>query len=368
MISVLLLSALLQHPSASEPPTAVPQPLSAKQEFALPAREDLRYDGEFYFGTMRRLSTDGENAEGYFSWGGTRITYQSTFGDRDCDQIYELDLLSGARRMVSTGTGRTTCSYFMAGDDKIIFASTHGFAKDCLPPADRSSGYVWKIYPQFDLYVRDLDSWELTPLVPHDGYDAEAVVSPDGEHIVFTSRRSGDLEIFIMDADGSNLTQLTDELGYDGGPFFSADSQKIVYRSYYPETEAEAKHYRDLLARDSIEPMNLQIRTMNVDGSNKFQVTHNEAANFGPYWHPDGKRIIYCSNQESETGRDFDLFMVNADGSDDHRVTFCPSFDGFPMFSHDGRNLIFSSNRNASKRGDTNMFMAEWLDDARPAK
>ena len=223
MISVLLLSALLQHPSASEPPAAVPQPLSAKQEFALPAREDLRYDGEYYFGAIRRLSTDGENAEGYFSWGGTRITYQATFGDRACDQIYELDLLSGARRMVSTGTGRTTCSYFMGGDDKIIFASTHGFAEDCLPPADRSKGYVWKIYPQFDLYVRDLDSWELTPLVPHDGYDAEAVVSPDGEHIVFTSRRSGDLEIFIMDADGSNLTQLTDELGYDGGPFFSAD-------------------------------------------------------------------------------------------------------------------------------------------------
>ena len=102
MISVLLLSIIAQHPSASDPQTTVPQPLAAKQEFALPAREDLRYDGEFYFGTMRRLSTDGENAEGYFSWCGTRITYQATFGDRECDQIYELDLLSGARRMVST--------------------------------------------------------------------------------------------------------------------------------------------------------------------------------------------------------------------------------------------------------------------------
>ena len=364
MIS-LCLAALLQHPVAQEPQV---QPLAAPQQVALPEREDLRYPGEVHFGTMRRLTTEGENAEGYFSWGSRRITYQAKFGGRGCDQIYELDLLNGSRRLVSTGSGRTTCSFFMPGDNAIIFASTHEAADDCLAPPDYSQGYVWKIYPEFDLYVRDLDTWELKPLAPAPGYDAEAVVSPDGKHIVYTSHREGDLDIYLMNTDGTNLRKLTDKLGYDGGPFFSPDSKRIVYRSFYPETEAEKQRYLDLLDLDTIEPMALQVYVMDIDGSNKVQVTDNSAANFGPYMHPDNEHIIYCSNQASADGREFDLFMVKDDGTDNHRVTFCPTFDGFPMFSHDGRNLIFASNRNNSKRGDTNLFMVEWLHDARPAE
>ena len=359
MILAILASSILQ---------TAQEPVPATVQEGLPLPENLRYEEEIHFGTIRRLTTEGENAEGYFSWGGNRITYQATFGERECDQIYELDLLSGKRRLVSTGTGRTTCSYFMPEDKQIIFASTHKADDGCLTPPDRSQGYVWKIYPEFDLFIRDLETWEIKPIAHHDGYDAEAVVSPNGKHIVFTSIRSGDLEIFIMDTDGSNLKQLTDELGYDGGPFFSADSSKIVYRSFYPKTQEETERYKMLLAKDSIEPMALQIRTMNIDGSNKFQVTDNESANFGPYWHPSGESIIYSSNQMSESGRDFDLFMIDADGSNNRRITYCPSFDGFPMFSHDGKHLIFASNRNSKKRGDTNLFIAEWLDQAREVK
>lgn len=361
MLAFLTLSLALQ---AGAPPAQ--EPLPAKQDKALPASEDLRYEGEIHLGKIRRLTTSGENAEGYFGFGGDRIVYQATFGDMGCDQIFELDLISGARRMVSTGTGRTTCSYFLPGDEKVLFASTHASADDCLPSPDFSQGYVWKIYPQYDLWVRDLKTWELTPLAHAPGYDAEAVVSPDGKKIVFTSRRNGDLDLYLMDIDGSNLEQLTTKKGYDGGAFFSPDSKKIVWRAYYPEGEEETARYDALLADDSIEPMALQIYTMDLESREVTQVTDNGAANFGPYWHPDGERIIYCSNQDDPQGRDFNLYLIGADGSNNKRITYCDSFDGFPMFSRDGKRLIFASNRQGETPRNTNLFIAEWLDDAAP--
>ncbi|RMH02335.1 MAG: hypothetical protein D6702_09105 [Planctomycetota bacterium] len=356
-IALLLLAAPQAH-------GAPPQPefLPATQEEGLPPRENLVLPGEKHFGVVRRLTTSGENAEGYFNWAGDRISYQATVGDRKCDQIYVLDLLTGARRLVSTGTGRTTCAYFLPDDRRVLFASTHAADDGCLPPPDYSKGYVWKIYPQYDLYVRDLDTWELTPLAPAPGYDAEAVVSPRGDKIVFTSRRNGDLDIYLMNLDGTGLVQLTHELGYDGGPFFSPDGSQIVYRAYHPQTPEEKQRYLDLLAEDTIEPMALQIFVMDADGGNKRQITDNGAANFAPYFHPDGKRIIYCSNQDSASGRDFDLYLINVDGTGNERITFNPSFDGFPMFSHDGKRLIFASNRANSAPHDTNLFLAEWID------
>lgn len=365
MLFELILITALQHSGApQQEPQAV---LPAAQDQALPQAESLRYEGEVHLGKIRRLTTEGENAEGYFGFGGDRIVYQATFGSMGCDQIFELDLLTGARRMVSTGLGRTTCSFFMPNDEKVLFASTHGAADDCLPSADFSQGYVWKIYAEYDLWVRDLTTWELTPLAHSPGYDAEAVVSPDGKKIVFTSRRNGDLDIYLMDIDGSNIEQLTDIQGYDGGPFFSPDSSKIVWRAHYPKTDEEIARYEELLAENSIEPTALQLYVMDLATRETTQVTDNGAANFGPYFHPDGERIIYCSNQDDPAGRDFNLYLVNVDGTGNERVTYCDSFDGFPMFSADGKRLIFASNRMGSSPRNTNLFIAEWLNNAAPA-
>ncbi len=361
--ALLLFAALAQTPAA---PSTTPQPETAAQEAGLPPREDLRFPGERHFGVIRRLTTRGENAEGYFSFAGDRITYQATVGARKCDQIYELDLLTGARRMVSTGKGRTTCSYFLPDDHAILFASTHEADDGCLPPPDRSHGYVWKIYPQYDLYVRDLDTWELKPLAHAPGYDAEAVISPDGKKIVFTSRRHGDLDIYLMNVDGTGITQLTDELGYDGGPFFSPDSTRIVYRAYHPKDAAAQEHYRELLDQDEIEPMALQIMLMDLDGGHKRQITHNRAANFAPYFHPDGKHIVYCSNEGSPDGRGFDIYMIDTEGGGKETITTNPSFDGFPMFSPDGTRFIFASNRANASPHETNLFLAEWIEQPAP--
>jgi Tol biopolymer transport system component len=85
---------------------------------------------------------------------------------------------------------------------------------------------------------------------------------------------------------------------------------------------------------------------------------------FAPFFHPDGKRIIFSSNHGDPRGREFDLYIVRDDGTGLERITASPEFDGFPMFSPDGRELVFASNRHSATRGDTNIFIADWVETA----
>ena len=172
--------------------------------------------------------------------------------------------------------------------------------------------------------------------------------------------RDGDLELYSMDLDGGDLRRLTHEKGYDGGAFYSPDSSQIVYRAHHPTDPKEVERYEQLLRRGLIEPRALEIMVMNADGSGKRQVTSNGKANFAPYFHPNGRRIIFASNMNDPRGRNFDLFLINLDGSGLEQVTFNDTFDGFPMFNRDGSRLVFASNRHGSKEGETNVFIADW--------
>lgn len=310
---------------------------------------------------IRQLTFSGENAEAYFSLDGNQLIFQAHDGDTLCDQIYIMDLSTGDVKMVSTGSGVTTCAYFEYPECKnIIYASTHLGDSSCPPKPDYSMGYVWKLYPDYDIFRAQKDGRNPTPLTDSFGYDAEATVAFDGSRVLYTSMVSGDLDIWSMNVDGSNKIQLTNRLGYDGGAFFNSTATKIVWRAYHPRSEKEIKDYKALLSDNSIRPMALQLWTMNADGSNKKQVTNNNAANFGPYFFPDGNRIIFSSNLNDPKGRDFDLYSVGVDGKNLERITFFNGFDGFPMFSPDGKYLVFSSNRSQAKKGDTNLFIAEW--------
>jgi len=321
------------------------------------------FTGEKHFKNVKMLTMEGENAEAYFSFDFNKLIYQSRSGNLKCDQIFTMNIDGSDKKLVSTGLGRTTCSYFMPGDEEIIYASTHEADSVCPPPADFSKGYVWKVYNTFELYTANADGSDLRVLAPSSGYDAEATISPKGDKIVFTSTRNGDLDIYSMNIDGSDLKQLTDELGYDGGPFYSWDGSKIVYRSYHPQTDEQKDRYKKLLNEELIEPGNFQIWVMDADGGNKRQVTNNTYANFAPFFHPDNKRIIFCSNLNSKNPRqpDFNLWMINEDGSDLEQITFFESFDGFPMFTKDGKKIVFASNRNNKNPRDTNVFIADWV-------
>jgi len=316
----------------------------------------------------RQLTFGGQNAEAYFSVDDRQLIFQHQGEGVPCDQIYTMpvdtpDGKAATPKLISTGKGRTTCSYFFPAGDKILFSSTHAASGDCPAKPDYSRGYVWPIYSTYKIYTAKPDGSELKLLTDAPGYNAEATITRDGKHIVFTSTRNGDLDIYTMDAYGGNVKQLTNELGYDGGPFWSYDGTKIVYRAEHPKTPEEIKDYKELFAQGLIRPGNLELWVMNADGSNKHQVTRNGAANFAPYWLPDGKRIIFASNQaDPKNGRDFDLYLINEDGTGQERVTYHPDFDGFPMFTSDGKRLVWASNRNGKAPHETNVFIADWVE------
>jgi TolB protein len=326
------------------------------------ADHPLRLPQEKHLRNIRQLSNGGENAEAYFSADGKKLIFQSMRDGRGCDQIYTMNIDGSDVRMVSTGKGRTTCSYFFPNGKRITYSSTHLASPDCPPKPDYSKGYVWAIYPGYDIFSAAPDGSDLKQLTKTPGYDAESVISPNGKKIAFTSVRDGDLDIYTMDIDGKNVKRLTSEIGYDGGPFWSYDSQWIVFRAYHPKSQKEITDYQALLKDNLIRPTTLEIWVMKADGSGKRQVTSNGKANFAPYFFPDGKRIIFASNMADPKGRDFDLYSINVDGSGLERITFNPTFDGFPMFSSDGKKLVFASNRNDRIEGETNVFIADWVD------
>lgn len=339
-----------------------------------PSTDSLRFAGEVRLRNIRQLTFGGNNAEAYWSFDDSQLIFQSDWdriNAQGCDQQFVMNVdgtpVAGdsTYRLVSTGKGRTTCGYFLP-DGRVLFASTHAAAPECPAPVMFSQGrYVWPIYDTFDIYTAAADGSDLQPLVTGPGYDAEATVSPDGRYVVFTSTRSGDLELWRHDLQTGEQIQLTDSLGYDGGAFFSRDSKQIVWRASRPTGE-DAAVYRQLLAQGLVEPKALNLFVADIDGSNARQVTDLPGANWAPFFHPSGDRIIFASNHHTldEGGRVFDLFIIGTDGSGLEQVTHSGTFDAFPMFSFDGTRLVFASNRNARREEsrDTNVFIADWVE------
>jgi Tol biopolymer transport system component len=327
---------------------------------APPARPLATDPRERHLSNLRQLTFGGQNAEAYWDRSGTRLVFQSTRPPFGCDQIFTMREDGSDVRLASTGRGRTTCGFFFPDGQRILYSSTHLAGPECPPPPDRSQGYVWPLYGAWDIFASDLANGTLRRLTANEAYDAEAAVSPDGQRIVFTSTRDGDLDLYTMNADGGDVRRLTADPGYDGGPFFSWDGRFIVFRAARPGTKDELEDYRALLARGLVRPRQLDIYVMRADGTALSRVTRLPAANFAPFMHPDGQRIVFASNVDDPSGRSFALYLVNVDGSGLERVTWGGSFSSFPMFTRDGRKLVFCSNRGAAAPRDLDVFVADW--------
>ncbi len=332
--------------------------------------DSLRYEGETHISNIRQLTFGGDNAEAYFSFDDSKLVFQASNSEwgAECDQIFYMPLsgTEGAQPpLLSTGKGRTTCAYFMPGDQSVLYASTHAADEAC-PDAPRTLNgkYVWPVFPTFDIYISNLEGEVIRQLTDEPGYDAEATLSPDGTKIVFTSDRSGDLELYTMNVDGTDVRQITDSLGYDGGAFFSPDGTKLVWRASRPKTDEDVKLYKDLLAEGMVQPTYMEIYVADVDGSNVKKITNLGNANWAPFFHPSGEKILFSSNHHSPPGGrpQFNLFCINLDGTGLKQITFDSVFDAFPMFSRDGKKLVFASNRNNGGTRDTNLFLADWND------
>jgi len=321
----------------------------------------------------RQLIFEGRRSgEGYFSPDGKALIFQS---EREPGnpfyQIYTLDFETGDIARVSPGIGKTTCSFFRPGSDEVLFSSTHldpeSVAKQKAELEFRASGqqrrYSWDYDEHMDIFSAHRDGSNVRQLTTAPGYDAEASFSPDGKLIVFCSLRdayptnklaAADLkhfetdpswfgEIYLMNADGSDVRRLTHTPGYDGGPFFSPDGKRILWRRFSEKGDTA------------------DIFTMNLDGSDVRRLTDFRAMSWAPYFHPTSRYVIFTANKLGFAN--FELFLVDAEGTREPvRVTFTDGFDGLPVFSPDGTKLAWTSGR--TPEGKSQIFMADWNHDA----
>lgn len=347
-------------------------PILLSAVFLFNVNAQAQNQNEKHLKNLRQLTFGGDNAEAYFSPCGQYLVFQSNNPEwgLSCDHIFIMHIDSAANipdykpTMVSNGLGRTTCSYFMQDTQTIIYASTHEGGASCphTPDLRKDGKYLWPIFDSYNIYTSDWDGNNVKKLTDSAGYDAEATVSPDGQWVVFTSLRSGDLELYLMRPDGSDVRQVTDVLGYDGGAFFSPDSKKLVFRSSIFKTKEEEEAYKKLLKEGLVAPTNMEIFVCDFDGSNRTQITQLGKANWAPFFHPSGEKIIFSSNHHSDRGWDFQLYTINLDGTGLEKITHKSIFNAFPMFSPNGKKIVFSSNRNNGGTRDTNIFIADWVD------
>ena len=313
-----------------------------------------------HLANVKQLTNGGQNAEAYWSPDGKRLVFQSTRDKLQCDQIFVMNSDGTGQHMVSTGKGRTTCGYFLSDNRHIVYGSTHEGGESCPPPADRSKGYVWAVYPTYDIFLARDDGTGLRRLTDAPGYDAEATVNWKTKKIVYTSMASGDLDMWTMKEDGSGKQRITTTMGYDGGAVFSRDGKQLVWRANHPSTPETTQRYKDLLKENLTTPMKMEIWVTDASGKNARQITSFGCASFAPTFTPDGKKILFSSNKHNCDGRKFELFMMNTDGTGLEQVTNFGGFTSFPEFSPDGKRLVFASDKDAKSRYEFNIFVADW--------
>jgi Tol biopolymer transport system component len=294
---------------------------------------------------IRQLTTEYLRAgEAYFSPDAKQMIFQAEEKSTG-NPFYQIFVgpIDGPYRRVSPGKGRTTCAYFRPDGKKIIYASSHldldatkhHEAEYKQREDDKKAGtrrrYQWDFDPHMDIFEANPDGSGLTRLTDTPGYDAEGSYSNDGKHIVFCSNRDGNLELYIMDSDGKHVRKLTNVPGcYNGGPFFSPDGKRVIYRS-------------DRKKKD-----HLQIHVINADGTGDRPLTDDpDTVNWGPYWHPDGKHIVYAGADHSDPSvrPNYDIWWMNVDSGKKSRITFAPGSDVLPVFSPDGKKLLWTSTR-----------------------
>ncbi len=334
--------------------------------------DTILFPGETHFANVQQLTFGGDNAEAYFSFDGKWLIFQKSNPKEGivCDQIWmgKIPIAPGEKfepKLVSTGTGRTTCAYFYPDGKHILYGSTHLANKDCPPVPDRTkygNKYIWAVYESFDIFKADTNGKIVQQLTKTKGYDAEATFSPKGDKIIFTSLRDGDLDLYTMDLNGKHVKRITNTLGYDGGAWFSRDGSKILWRASRPTTDAEIKEYKDLLAENLVAPTHMEVWIANADGTDQHQITFLEQANWAPNFTPDGKHIIFCSNHEYKRGFPFNMYRADLNGKGLEKISRDKGFDAFPMFSPDGKKIVFCSNRNNGGTRDTNIFIADWVE------
>ena len=334
------------------------------------AQEAENLENQFLKNTRQLIYEGNRSGEGYFSDDGRYLIFQS---EREADnpfyQIYILDFETGDINRVSPGYGKTTCSFFQWNGDRVMFSSSHldpDARKKQKEELDfRASGqkrrYAWDYETTMDIFTANRDGSDIKQLTTAKGYDAEGSYSPDGKLIVYSTNKdvyerkltkeeeqklevdaSFFCDLYIMNADGSNKRQLTSAPGYDGGPFFSPDGDRVIFRRF-----SEDGHSAD-------------VYTINIDGTDEKRLTDFGCLSWAPFYHPSGDYIVWAANKMGYSN--FEVYMTDVEGlKEPVRVTYTDGFDGLPVFSPDGTKMVWTSSRTGG--GEAQLFMAGWNDE-----
>lgn len=298
---------------------------------------------EIYLSNIRQITFASMNfekaGEAYFSPDSKSIIFQAvTKGDSDY-QMYVMNLDEGIPKMVSTGKGACTCGYFHPNGHKILFASSHDAPTIHVKDIPADGRYKWDLVPYMNIYEANPDGTSLKPLTSGPAYHAECAYSPDGTQIVYASNEDGSMNLCVMNSDGSNARQITHTSHcYNGGPFFSPDGKRIIFRA------------------DRDEPDYLQLYVINVDGSNERRLTSNGAVNWAPFWHPNGNLVAYTTSVHGH--HQYEIYLLNTITDAQTRLTYYPAFDGLPAFNSDGTKMMWTSKR--SPEGSCQIFLADF--------
>ncbi len=306
------------------------------------------------------------SGEGYFHPNGKKMIFQSERSKNPFYQIYTMDLSTKNTRLISTGVGKSTCAWFHPEKEYALYSSTHHDLKSLQKQKEEikkrkskyKRRYSWDYDYNFDIYKVSLkDPKNLKNITNVKGYDAEASYSPNGKFIVFSSNRhafkgsnsvrkdvkknpSLYLDIYTMDSEGKNIYRLTTDKGYDGGPFFSPDGKKIVWRHF------------------EVDKPIAEIYIMDANGKNKKKLTNLKKISWAPFFHPSGDYIIFTTNVHGY--KNFELYIVDTKGkSKPIRVTNNKVFDGLPVFHPNGKQIVWSKKLD---NGTTQIILGDWND------
>ena len=330
---------------------------------------------EEFLSNVLQLTENYEKAgEAYFSPDMKWIIFQATPKDQKQYQMFVAKLKrekgeNGEIVGIETPTqinpepSRNTCGYFSPDGKSLIFASTAGKEKPDEPTSgyQREGGnYRWAFPEGMEIFLAE--GWQhqieqagpggkvdlaRQALTHNNVYDAEGAFSPDGKWICYTSKENDNLDVYVMKSDGTGKVRITTAPGYDGGPFFSPDGKRLVYRSDRKSNNL-LQIFIGVLAFDD---------RGNITGLKaEHQITDDGNVNWGPFWHPDGKHLIYATSRHGHTN--YELYLMQDDGSHQTRITYSPGADVLPVFSPDGKYLMWTSKR--SKDQTSQVFIAKF--------
>ena len=363
LIGVSIFTSGCCHRAASTP---APTPTTSAAPLETIGRE------ESLSNIVQLTSGFAKAGEAYFSPDMNWIIFQATPQGQQQYQMYvaKIKRWNGdivgieSPTRISPDASRNTCGYFSPDGKSLIFASTSGKEKPDEPTSgyQREGGnYRWAFPDGMEIYR--YDNWQSAvesagpagkidlakhALTNNNVYDAEGAYSPDGKWICHTSKENDNLDIYVMKSDGSSKARITSAPGYDGGPFFSPDGKHLVFRS----------------DRKSNNLLQIFVGDLSFDAAGNItgllaerQLTNDVNVNWGPYWHPDGRHIIYATSKHGHTN--YELYLIRADGSHPHRITYSPGADVLPVFSPDGKYLMWTSKR--SKDQTSQVFVAKFM-------